>query len=83
MSFDGLIFLLIWRAPNRSIFRSTEPWSPSAWVANCFATLAEAKQTIGGWPREYNKSRPDGAFSGKTPNETASESAPGRELTPT
>ena len=49
--------------------------------AHWFATLAEAKQVIEVWRREYNESRPHRALGERTPNEFASEFAASRELT--
>jgi putative transposase len=49
--------------------------------AHWFATLAEAKQVIEVWRREYNESRPHRALGERTPNEFASEFAGSRELT--
>ena len=46
-----------------------------------FATLAEAKESIEAWRREYNESRPHRALGEKTPNEFASEIAASRDLT--
>jgi putative transposase len=47
--------------------------------AHWFATLAEAKQIIEEWRREYNESRPHRALGERTPNEFASEFAASRE----
>ncbi len=49
--------------------------------AHWFATLAEAKQIIEAWRREYNESRPHRALGERTPNEIASEFAASREFT--
>jgi putative transposase len=49
--------------------------------AHWFATLAEAKQIIETWRREYNESRSHRALGERTPNEIASEFAASRELT--
>jgi putative transposase len=49
--------------------------------AHWFATLAEAKQVIEAWRREYNESRPHRALGERTPNEFASEFAASREFT--
>ena len=49
--------------------------------AHWFATLAEAKQIIEAWRREYNESRPHRALGERTPNEFASEFAASREFT--
>jgi transposase InsO family protein len=54
---------------------------PECLDAHWFATLAEAKQIIEAWRREYNKSRPHRALGERTPNEFASEFAASRELT--
>jgi putative transposase len=51
--------------------------------AHWFATLAEAKQIIEAWRREYNESRPHRALGERTPNEIACEFAASRELTRT
>ena len=48
--------------------------------AHWFATLAEAKQVIETWRREYNESRPHRALGERTPNEIANEFAASREL---
>jgi putative transposase len=48
-----------------------------------FETLAEAKQLIEGWRREYNESRPHRALDDKTPSEFASQYAASRALTAT
>jgi putative transposase len=48
--------------------------------AHWFATLAEAKQIIEGWRREYNESRPHRALGERTPNEFANEFAASREF---
>ena len=49
--------------------------------AHRFTTLAEAKQLIELWRREYNDSRPHRALGEQTPNEFASQFAAQRELT--
>ena len=49
--------------------------------AHWFATLAEAKQLIEAWRREYNESRPHRSLGERTPNEFASQVAASRELT--
>jgi putative transposase len=49
--------------------------------AHWFTTLAEAKQLIELWRREYNESRPHRALGEQTPNEFASQFAAQRELT--
>ena len=49
--------------------------------AHWFATLAEAKQVIEAWRREYNESRPHRALGERTPNEIACEFAASREFT--
>jgi len=49
--------------------------------AHWFATLAEAKQIIEAWRREYNESRPHRALGERTPNEFASEFTASREFT--
>ncbi len=48
--------------------------------AHWFTTLAEAKQLIELWRREYNESRPHRALGEQTPNEFASQFAAQREL---
>jgi putative transposase len=48
--------------------------------AHWFATLAEAKQLIELWRREYNESRPHRALGEQTPCEFASQFAAQREL---
>jgi len=48
-----------------------------------FETLAEAKQLIEGWRREYNESRPHRALRDKTPSEFASQYAASHELAAT
>ncbi len=48
-----------------------------------FATLAEAKEVIEAWRREYNESRPHGALGEKRPHEIACEFADNREFTNT
>jgi putative transposase len=48
--------------------------------AHWFATLAEAKQLIELWRREYNESRPHRALGEQTPSEFASQFAAQREL---
>jgi putative transposase len=47
--------------------------------AHWFATLAEARQVIEAWRREYNESRPYRALGERTPNEFAHEFAASRE----
>ncbi len=49
--------------------------------AHWFTTLAEAKQLIEEWRREYNESRPHRALGERTPSEFASQFAAQRELT--
>jgi putative transposase len=51
--------------------------------AHWFASLAEAKQVIETWRREYNESRPHRALGERTPNEIACEFAASREFTST
>ena len=51
--------------------------------AHWFATLAEAKQVIETWRREYNESRPHRALGERTPHEIACEFAARREFTST
>lgn len=51
--------------------------------AHWFATLAEAKQIIETWRREYNESRPHRALGERTPHEIACEFAARREFTST
>ena len=48
--------------------------------AHWFTTLAEAKQIIEGWRREYNESRPHRAHGERAPNEIAKEFAASREF---
>lgn len=48
--------------------------------AHWFTTLAEAKQLIECWRREYNESRPHRALGERTPLEFASQFAAQREL---
>jgi putative transposase len=48
--------------------------------AHWFATLAEAKQLIELWRREYNESRPHRALGEQTPSEFAGRFAAQREL---
>jgi putative transposase len=45
-----------------------------------FGTLAEAKESIEAWRREYNESRPHRALGERTPNEFANEIAASRDL---
>ncbi len=45
-----------------------------------FGTLAEAKESIEAWRREYNESRPHRALGERTPNEFANETAASRDL---
>jgi len=49
--------------------------------ADWFATLAEAKQLIEVWRKEYNETRAHRVLGESTPNEIASEFAASRELT--
>lgn len=51
--------------------------------AHWFTTLAEARQIIEAWRREYNESRPHRAHGERTPHEIACEFAARRELTGT
>ena len=51
--------------------------------AHWFATLAEAKQLIELWRREYNESRPHRALANRTPTEFASQIAVNRDLAET
>ena len=51
--------------------------------AHRFGTLAEAKQLIEGWRREYNESRPHRSLGERTPSEFASQYAASRVLTAT
>jgi putative transposase len=44
-----------------------------------FATLAEAKESIEAWRREYNESRPHRALGERTPNELAKGIAASRD----
>ena len=48
--------------------------------AHWFGTLAEAKESIEAWRREYNASRPHRALGERTPNEFANEVAASRNL---
>ena len=48
--------------------------------AHWFATLAEARQIVEAWRREYNESRPHRAHGERTPHEIAHEFAASREL---
>jgi putative transposase len=48
--------------------------------AHWFTTMAEAKQLIEAWRREYNESRPHRALGEQTPSEFASQFAAQREL---
>jgi putative transposase len=50
---------------------------------NWFQTLAEAKQMIEAWRREYNESRPHRALANRTPEEFASQIAVNRNLAET
>src|SRR5450755_2139382 len=45
-----------------------------------FGTMAEAKQSIEAWRKEYNESRPHRALGERTPNEFANEIAASRDL---
>jgi putative transposase len=49
--------------------------------AHWFTTLAETRQIIESWRREYNESRPPRALGEKTPNEFACQVAASRDLT--
>jgi putative transposase len=49
--------------------------------AHWFTTLAETRQIIESWRREYNESRPHRALGEKTPNEFACQVAASRDLT--
>jgi putative transposase len=51
--------------------------------AHWFATLAEAKQVIEAWRREYNESRPHSGLGEGTPNEIHCKFAASREFTST
>jgi putative transposase len=51
--------------------------------AHWFATLAEAKQVIEAWRREYHESRPHRALGERTPHEIACEFEASREFTST
>ena len=51
------------------------PASKARELHDWFATLAEAKEDIEAWRREYNDSRPHRALGERTPNEFAKESA--------
>jgi putative transposase len=48
--------------------------------AHWFGTLAEAKERIEAWRKEYNESRPHRALGERTPNEFANEVAAGRDF---
>jgi len=48
--------------------------------AHWFTSLADAKQIIEAWRREYNESRPHRAHGERTPNEIAKEFAASREF---
>ena len=49
--------------------------------AHWFQNLADAKQIIETWRREYNESRPHRALANRTPEEFASQIAASRDLT--
>ena len=49
--------------------------------AHWFASLAEVKEIIEAWRREYNESRPHRAHGERTPHEIACEFAASREFT--
>jgi putative transposase len=51
--------------------------------AHWFTSLADAKQIIEAWRREYNESRPHRAHGERTPHEIACEFAASREFTST
>jgi putative transposase len=51
--------------------------------AHWFPSLADAKQIIEAWRREYNESRPHRAHGERTPHEIACEFAASREFTST
>jgi putative transposase len=51
--------------------------------AHWFGSLAEAKEIIEAWRREYNESRPHRAHGERTPHEIACEFAASREFTST
>jgi putative transposase len=44
-----------------------------------FGTVAEAKESIEAWRKEYNASRPHKALGGRTPNEFANGIAASRD----
>jgi putative transposase len=48
--------------------------------AHWFTTLAETRQIIETWRREYNESRPHRALGERTPNEFACQVAASRDL---
>jgi putative transposase len=50
---------------------------------NWFQALAEAKQIIEAWRREYNESRPHRALANRTPEEFVSQVAVNRDLAET
>jgi putative transposase len=50
------------------------------WDTHWFGTLAEAKESIEAWRREYNESRRHRALGERTPNEFANEIAASRDL---
>jgi putative transposase len=51
--------------------------------AHWFGSLAEAKEIIEAWRKEYNESRPHRAHGERTPHEIAGEFAASREFTST
>jgi putative transposase len=48
--------------------------------AHWFTTMAETRQIVEAWPREYNESRPHSALGERTPNEFANEIGASRDL---
>ena len=67
---------------DRQRVRGIVQRDPSIGGPGCalFATLAEARQVIEAWRREYNESRPHRALGERTPTEIANEFAASREL---
>ena len=48
--------------------------------AHGFMTMAETRQIVEAWRKEYNESRPHRALGERTPNEFANEVAAGRDF---
>jgi putative transposase len=48
--------------------------------AHWFTTMAETRQIVEEWRKEYNESRPHGALGERTPNEFANEVAGTRDF---